>query len=346
MKLDTDKVQNLDIGTPINVIDCHSNYKVDEQLLTSSTPVLLKGLVSHWPVVKAANHSNNKFIQYVKGLYSGVPIIAARGAPEINARIAYSDDLKELNCKAKRSTLDTLFDEILSAKNTTKKPVHYMGTTPVDFLLPGFTTENTLDIGLRDAAVNMWIGNQSCIPTHYDFPDNIACTVAGRRKFTLFPPDQLKNLYVGPIDFTPAGRAIGLEDIRNPDFERFPKLREAFKFAQVAELDAGDALFIPSMWWHNVEALDDVNALVNYWWCQSEAFVNSPEDLLELAILCLRDLPKEQKESWKGILDYYVFEHNDEQHAHIPEYARGCLGPSTELNARKLRAKLLSHLNR
>src|SRR5206468_367295 len=82
------------------------------------------------------------------------------------------------------------------------------------------------------------------------------------RRFTLFPPEQLQNLYVGPLDFNPAGQAISLVDHAAPDLERFPRYAEALQHAQVAELEAGDAIFIPSMWWHAVEALAPFNALV------------------------------------------------------------------------------------
>lgn len=56
-----------------------------------------------------------------------------------------------------------------------------------------------------------------------------------------------------------------------PELDRFLRYAEAMAAAQVAELEPGDAIFIPYMWWHGVQALDPFNLLVNYWW-------NSPHE--------------------------------------------------------------------
>ena len=55
-------------------------------------------------------------------------------------------------------------------------------------------------------------------------------------------------------------------DFANPDFEKYPRFREAIAAGQMAELEPGDAVFIPAMWWHHVEGLSAFNTLVNYWW--------------------------------------------------------------------------------
>ena len=44
--------------------------------------------------------------------------------------------------------------------------------------------------------------------------------VAGRRRFTLFPPEQVANLYIGPLDLTPAGQPVSLVDQAQPDLVR------------------------------------------------------------------------------------------------------------------------------
>ena len=69
-----------------------------------------------------------------------------------------------------------------------------------------------------------------------------------------FPPDQVANLY-GAVDLTPAGQAISLVDTRKPDLEKHPDFRHAMMQAFSAELQPGDAIFIPSLWWHQVESL-------------------------------------------------------------------------------------------
>ena len=88
-----------------------------------------------------------------------------------------------------------------------------------------------------------------------------------------------------------AGQSISLVDFAKPDFEAYPKFRQALDAAQVVELEPGDAILIPSMWWHHVESLDDMNILINYWWRNTPAYMGSPVNVLQHAIMGIRDLP-------------------------------------------------------
>ena len=224
--------------------------------------------------------------------------------------------------------------------------MHYVGSTLLDRWFPGFRDENDLQLGDRMLLASLWLGNRISVSAHFDVADNIACCIAGRRRFTLFPPDQLENLYIGPWDNTPAGQPISLVDFRNPDFDRYPKFRDALASSITVTLDAGDALCIPSMWWHHVEGLDGLNVLVNYWWRTTPAYMGSPLNVLKHALLGLRGLPAEQRRAWQHIFDIYVFDQSEETNAHIPEQSRGILGEMDKAAARQLRAELLSQLNR
>jgi hypothetical protein len=190
------------------------------------------------------------------------------------------------------------------------------------------------------------MGNKSRIAAHFDFASNIACCVVGRRRFTLFPPDQLENLYVGPIDFTPAGQPISLVDFKKPDFKKFPKFSHALKTAIVVELEPGDALLVPSMWWHHVEALEDLNVLVNFWWRSSPRFLGSPLNVLQHALMGLRDLPPTQRKVWQHLFEYYVFESCDENFEHIPHHAKGVLNQMNEQLSLEIRNLLINRLKR
>ena len=209
-----------------------------------------------------------------------------------------------------------------------------------------FRAENDIDLGDFDPLVFIWLGNRSRIAAHHDLPDNVACCAAGRRRFTLFPPGEIANLYPGPIDFNPAGQTISMVDFNAPDYDRFPRFRKALEQAQLAELEPGDAVFIPSMWWHHVEGQEDLNVLVNYWWRPVPAFMDTPANVLEYALLAMRDLPRKERAAWKEIFDFYVFDFDEESVSHIPEERRGALAPMTDLLARRLRAQLLRKLNR
>jgi len=336
----------LAVANTIEEIAGTDPQSLSEELLARTQPAVLRGLVSSWPVARAGRESAAATDAYLRRFYKDATVNAMLGAPEIGGRFFYSDDLSGFNFKAVRIKLDTVLDEIARQSKAEIPPAIYVGSTTVDTCLPGFRAENDLALGNRQPLVSIWLGNRTRIAAHHDLPDNIACVVAGRRRFTLFPPEQLENLYIGPLDFTPAGQAISLVDFARPDFTKFPQFAAALQHAQVAELGPGDAIFIPSMWWHHIESLDALNVLVNYWWRRSPAFMDSPMSALMLAILTVRDLPPEQLKAWQNLFRHYVFEADEHTTAHIPPQARRVLGPMDAEAARELRARLLQRLNR
>lgn len=319
---------------------------LSDEVLRSTQPLVLRGLVAHWPLVHAGSESPQHGIAYLRRHARDATVVAMVGAPEHGGRLFYDDDMTGFNFHREEPKIDALFDSLLRHLGDARPPTIYMGSTTVDTFLPGLRDDNDLDLGARRPLYSIWVGNRSRIAAHHDVPDNLACVAAGRRRFTLFPPDQLANLYIGPLDFTPAGQAISLVDFHAPDLERFPKFAEAMTHAVVAELQPGDAIFIPSMWWHHVEALDDFNVLLNYWWRQSPAHMDTPMNALMLAIMCVRDLPEAQRSAWREMFGHYVFDADAATADHIAPSARGALSPMTADTSRVLRAQLLKRLNR
>ena len=317
-----------------------------DEVLTRTQPAVLRGLVAKWPVVHAGAESAAATDAYLRRFYKDATVSAMLGAPEIAGRFFYNEDITGFNFKLVRIKLDTVLDEVARQSSIANPPSIYVGSTTVETCLPGFRAENDLALGKREALVSVWLGNRTRIAAHHDLPDNIACVVAGHRRFTLFPPSELANLYIGPLDLTPAGQAISLVDFAKPDYERFPRFAAALKNAQVAELGPGDAIFIPSMWWHHVESLDTLNVLVNYWWRQSPAYMDSPMNAMMLALLTVRDLPEAQRKAWQNLFRHYVFEADERTSAHIPPGARRVLGTLDADAAREVRARLLQKLNR
>jgi len=336
----------LPIANAIEEIAGLDPQSLSDELLTRTQPAVFRGLVSSWPVARAGRESAAATDAYLRRFYKDATVNAMLGAPDIGGRLFYSDDLAGFNFKAVRIRLDAVLDEIARQSKSQIPPAIYVGSTTVDTCLPGFRAENDLALGNRQPLVSIWLGNRTRIAAHHDLPDNIACVVAGRRRFTLFPPEQLENLYIGPLDFTPAGQAISLVDFHAPDLAKFPRFEDALRHAFVAELGPGDAIFIPSLWWHHIESLEPLNVLVNYWWRSTPAWMDTPMNTLFLAMMTVRDLPPEQRAAMKLMFDHYVFEPDDGNFAHIPPGARRMIGGFDADRARELRAFLLQRLNR
>lgn len=251
-----------------------------------------------------------------------------------------------MNFRIARAKLPEIFARIDRAKEEPAAPPIYLGSIDVHGFFDGLHAENHVDLGERQALASIWIGTRTRIAAHNDHPDNLACVAAGRRRFTLFPREQFRNLYLGPVDNTPAGRAVSMVDFNAPDFGRHPRFREALAHAQVAELEPGDAIYIPSMWWHHVEGLAPFNILVNYWWRDTPRWLGQPQDALNHAMLTIRDLPEDEKRHWRDMFDYYVFQNDEEVVAHIPPDARSVLNPLTPESAGRIRSFLLRALSR
>jgi hypothetical protein len=318
--------------------------QLSPQLLCSPEPLVLRGLVARWPAVQAAD-----VLAYLRERDPGAQVDAWIGPPEIEGRFHYTDDLKGFNFTRQRLPLRAVLDALDRHRDDPRPPAVYFGATAIDTALPALGAAHRLPADIVERwhpLGSLWLGNRSRIGAHQDLPDNLACVVAGRRRFTLLPPDQVGNLYIGPLEHTPAGQPVSLVDFRQPDLQRFPKFAQAMEHARVAELGPGDAIFIPSLWWHHVEALAPVNLLVNFWWRRTPMHMDSPMGALLHAIMTVRDLPAEQRDAWRALFDHYVFSAGEHTAAHIPEAARDILAPLDENATRALRARLIRRLNR
>lgn len=322
-------------------IDVLDKGIVPPDLVDAAVPVILRGFVAHWPVVAAAKQSHEAFCQYMSRFLTQLPVVVYRGIEGINGKIGYKEDFSGFNFQRESSTLAEVLNQLCQPMKNTL----YIGSTRVDRWLPGFREQNDLVFNGQRPVVNFWLGNQNKVSAHNDSPDNIACCVAGKRRFTLFPPDQIENLYIGPVDITPSGRAISLVDFELPDFDKFPRFRNAIDNAMVVDLEPGDAVYIPPLWWHHVQSRADINMLVNYWWQRVPEYRGIPDLALEHAILALRGLPESQRQAWKVLFDYYVFGPPDVALQHIPANIKGMLNDEDERAIRLGWINLVKKLN-
>jgi LPS sulfotransferase NodH len=94
----------------------------------------------------------------------------------------------------------------------------------------------------------LWYGPKNTVtPLHHDLMNIFMAQVQGRKRITLVPATEMELVYNNNGVYSPI-------DIEKPDYDLFPKFREA-NVMQV-ELEPGEVLFLPIGWWHHVRALD------------------------------------------------------------------------------------------
>ena len=309
---------------------------------------MLRGLVKDWPAVRAALESPAGIAQYLARFDNGSPVDAILMPPKVRGQIAYNDAMDGFNFVRNRLPVSAILEQLSRYAQFDNPPAVAVQSALVDVSLPGFTAQNRMPLLDPAVAARIWIGNRVTVPAHFDESQNVACVVAGRRRFTLFPPEQVGNLYVGPLDFAPTGAAMSLVRVTAPDLVKFPRFEAAQAAASVAELGPGDAIFIPTLWWHHVESLDSrLNVLVNYWWqgaLQNVERTASGMDCLIHALLNMGPMPAELRQAWASLFDHYVFRAEERDLEHIPVQRRGVLAKLSPEAARRIREVLVARL--
>lgn len=323
----------------------HVTFDVfSQEIVPANRPAIMRGLVRDWPAVQAALAGDEAVVNYLKNFDIGYAAETLSGDPAIKGAFFYSDDLKGVNFEKSRLPIPDTLDQILSLRGQDSPPSVYIQSVPIPDCLPQFVADNYIPFIPKEIQPRIWIGNPLRVQTHYDLSNNVAALVAGKRRFTLFPPEQLANLYPGPFDLTLAGTPVSMVSLENPDFERYPRFAEALKAAEVADLEPGDALYIPYFWWHHVESQAPFNILVNYWWKDGPPHMGSPYDALLHAALSIRDMPDPQRQAWKAMFDYYIFGSHGDPVAHLPAHLKGPLGPVPPQAKPQLFQKLIRNI--
>lgn len=307
---------------PIKELDCTNLNRQDfeQGILANKKPVVLRSLVKHWPLVREAHKGTSSAVDYLKKLDSHNPCYTVVAPPSAKGRLFYSEDLSGVNFQRVNAALTATLEQLIAISNTPEPHAVSVQAALIKECLPDFIEHHPLALLATSVEPTLWLSNRSRVAAHYDLNDNIACVATGRRRFTVFPPNQVSNLYVGPTLNSPGGVPTSLVDIQAPDFDRFPNFQGALDNGFEAELEAGDAIFIPSPWWHSVESLEPINVLVNYWW-NPNLRTNGPtaNNSLMMAMLTISNMDQAQRDSWKDLFEFFVFKSSGDPAAHLPE---------------------------
>lgn len=310
------------------------------EVMAAGQPIILRGAVADWPLTGAAR-SADALIDYLGARDAGLEAEMFVGPPTIAGRYHYGAGSDGFNFTREPTRFGTALERILATVDQADAPSLYVGSLPAERYLPGLAAANALSFVPPTVAPRIWFGHRSSVACHYDTLDNVACVIAGRRRFTLYPPDAIGDLYVGPIDHTMAGQPVSLADDSTPADPRYPRFAAVAARAQMVELEAGDALYLPKLWWHRVEATAPFNMLVNYWWDGFASGPDQPYTTMLLAMAAIAERPPAERAAWRAWFDHYVFRPDGHPLAHLPEDRHGILGPLRPDNYGRIRALVM-----
>jgi len=316
------------------------------EVLEGCRPVVLRGLIADWPVVQAARGPAGRLKDYLAAFDIGARAETYLGDPAIAGKYYYTADLAGFNFERRNMKLLDALRLMVESLERAGAPSVYVGSVPTADALPGFAAANPMPLIAPGIGPRIWLGTRSTVSCHYDTFDNLACVIAGQRRFTLFAPELIARLYVGPIDNTMAGAPVSLAASADaPDEAAYPLFESIREQAQRVQLEAGDALYLPKLWWHKVESLAPLNGLVNYWWDAFSAGPDAPYTAMLLALITIAERPAAERHAWQAFFDHYVFRTNGHPLAHLPPQQHGVLGPLKPENYARIRARVM-HLLR
>ena len=302
-----------------------THTQFNDDIRAAGKPVLMRGLVRDWHAVKAASEGDKAAFEYLRGLDRGRPQATLIGQSRSDKRFFYSDDFRRQNYDRYEQSVSAALNDLESKADDGL--ARFIQSIPLPDYLPDFASQNPMPLLGADVVPRAWIGNETIVQTHFDLSENIACCVIGARRVTLFPPEQLPNLYLGPLETSPGGAYVSLTNLHTPDFDAHPRFKDALGHAVQVELSPGDALYIPCGWWHHVHAHAPLNMLVNYWWkAPQSARTLEPLPVLLHSLMAFKNMPANERKIWQNIFASFIFEEHDDPMAHLPPEQRGILG--------------------
>ncbi|PIA45073.1 hypothetical protein AQUCO_01700546v1 [Aquilegia coerulea] len=278
-----------------------SSQEFQSQVESRNIPAVFRGCVRDWKAFINWNPSNGG-LDYLQGrvgtavveamlsrsgpIFYGdlrnhemVPFPFSRFITSCKERLGKSDDGRGVcvDSESGEETCSASVDSgyhvylaqvpILNLENKENSQLESLGE---DIQTPTFVQTRAL------ASINLWMNNaKSRSSTHYDPHHNLLCVVSGCKQVVLWPPSACPLLYPMPI-YGEASNHSSV-DLKDPDYAIHSRAKHSSDYSQKVTLHAGDALFIPEGWFHQVDS-DELTIAVNYWW-ESSIMSNMSEHM-------------------------------------------------------------------
>lgn len=199
--------------------------------------MILSELTQAWPATKKWS------VNYLKQVAGDqiVPVYSSRPAQGKQHQHAAERQLKL------RSYL-----ELLEAGENDLRMFFYNILENVPLLMEDFNYPE-LGMSFFKRLPVLFVGGKGAkVQMHYDIDlaNLILCHFGGPKRVMLFPPEQTPYMYKVPYSFS----ALHNVNFAEPDLAKHPALKVLNGY--VAELKHGDALYIPSGYWHYIEYQD------------------------------------------------------------------------------------------
>ena len=202
-----------------------------------ATPLVVRGLVGHWPAIKRwtpdyfkENYGELRFSVSVNLPNDGVP-----------ARHRWADHQAD---KTIAEFVDLVRDPAQRCY------IHQLYAHRIPGLESDYAFSDLVGPGAGDPSVFVWIGSGEMSSSfHFDLMANLYVQVFGRKRVFLVSPEDSRCVY--PYHYNIAKSRI---DPQTVDLAAFPLFAKATIWQAV--LEPGDVLYFPCAWWHDFRSLD------------------------------------------------------------------------------------------
>ncbi len=173
----------------------------------------------------------------------------------------YNNAISEI--KTIEGTFSEMVDRLLHNKEENGN--YYLAQSSIGHNFPELMVDLETPQHIKESdlllATNMWLGGVGCDSgLHYDFSHNFFLQVRGKKELVLFSPEDSQYLYPSDKEGFQHMSEIALHSV---DKDQFPLYDKAQPIEFLVE--AGDMVYIPSYWWHNLLTVE-LSLSVNYWW--------------------------------------------------------------------------------